>query len=77
MESDDLVTEDVVSWCNVGGDGDGPRVVVGDQSIGSPVTRDSSVVQKSNSINLEEFQGGLVDSCAIAVTAGEVVWPKS
>jgi hypothetical protein len=73
VESDYFVTEDIVSWCDVRWDCDSPGVVVGNQGISGPITWDGGVVKKSNSINLEKFQCGLVDSLAIAVAVCEII----
>lgn len=62
VKSNDLVSENIVARGDVCWDGDRPRVVVGNQGIGSPVTGDGGVIVKSTSINLEPLKGGLVNS---------------
>ena len=73
MESDDLVAEDVVSWGDGGWDGDGSGQVVGHQSIGSPGTWSSRVVEETRLGDLEPLEGGLVDGSAITTAVCEVV----
>lgn len=85
MQGNDLVTENVASWSNVGWDGKRPGVVVSNQLIRGPVSRDSGVIDKTNSINLEELQSSLVNCGAVAIAVGEIInnrsvvglWPYS
>lgn len=85
MQSDDLVTENVVSRGNISWDGDRPGVVVGDQGIRCPASRYGSVIEKSNSIDLEELQSSLVGRGAVTIAVCEVIndwtvvrfWPGS
>jgi len=83
VEGQDLVTDNVVTWGNAGGDLRDPGVVVGNELVGSPGTGDGGVVDETNSVNLEELEGGLVNSLAFTVAVGKVghdwtvvrVWP--
>lgn len=73
VESNDLVAEDVVSWGDGGWDSDGAGQVVGHQSIRSPGTWSSSVVEETGLGDLEPLERGLVNSGAITTAVGEVV----
>lgn len=55
------MSKDVVSRCDIGRNSDGPAIVVCDQSIACPISWECGVVEKTDSIDLEEFKGGLVD----------------
>lgn len=73
VKSNDFVTKDVTTSGNVAGDGHGPAVVVGNQVVGSPCTRDAALVDDTLLGNLEELKLGLVNGGTVAVAAGEVV----
>jgi hypothetical protein len=73
VQGNDLVTEDVVARSDVAGDGDGPGVVTSDQLIGCPGTWNSGVVEDTNTIDLEEFQGCIINSLAVTAAVCEVV----
>ena len=60
MHCDDLVTENIVSWSNVGWDLDGPGVVVLDQIVGSPVSWGSRAIDETSTADLEELKVGNV-----------------
>ena len=72
MQGDDLVTDDVVARGEVGRDGNGPGVVVGDQLVGGPVAgvgaRDPAGLGE-----LDPLEGGGGDGAAVAVAGGDVV----
>jgi hypothetical protein len=67
VEGDDLVTENVLAGGNGRGDGDGPRVSVGDEVVGSPSSR---VGARDEALlgNLGKAQGA-----SVGVEGGEVV----
>ncbi len=80
------MSEDVVSWCDVGWDHGHPGVVVGDQVIRSPCTWNTRPNFETSFANLEELESGLVNGGAVVAIAGsEVVddwslvglWPRS
>ena len=54
MERDCLVAEDVFPWCDGGGDGNGPGVVVCDHSVGGPCPRRWGAVDEAGFVNLVE-----------------------
>ena len=74
VESDDFVTENVVSWCDIRWDCNSPGVVVSDQGIGGPVAWDCGIVNESYSVDLEKLQSGLINSLAITVAVCEVIY---
>lgn len=69
MESDNLVAENIGTWCQGLGNGNGPGVVIGDELIGGPGSGNDAIVDKSYSVDLEEFEGGFVDGCAVVTGA--------
>lgn len=72
MESDNLVTEDVLAGSDVLGNSDGPGVAVGDQIVGGPVLG-SGIVQ-ALLVDLEEREVASGDGSAVVAGAlGEVV----
>lgn len=73
VESDQLVTEDIVSWGNRLGDFDEPGVVVLDQLIVTPDTGDARAINNTDTIDLEELKGGLVNRGTVGLAAGKVV----
>lgn len=73
MEGDDFVTEDVVTWCDVGWDGESTSVVVSNQSVGSPGSRWGRTIDETTSLDLEELECGLVVGSTVTSTLGEVV----
>ena len=73
MQGNDLVTEDVVARSDVAGDSDGPGVVISNQLIGRPGTWDSRVVKETNTVDLKEFQGRLINCLAVTTAVCEVV----
>ena len=85
MEGNDLVAEHVVPRRDARGDSDSPAVVVGDQLIGCPRTREWIVVDQADTVDLVELQGGFVDRGAFSVAVSKVVddravmtlWPSS
>jgi hypothetical protein len=66
------MTEDVVAGLDGTGDSDGAAVVVADQVVGSPGTRDAAVIDETSLVDLEELQSGLVDGGAVAIAVGQV-----
>ena len=72
MEGNDLVTEDVVAIGDVAGDGDSAAVVVGNEVVSGPGTRLSGVADQTTLVDLEEFQGSLVNIGTVAITVGHV-----
>lgn len=73
VESDELVTEDVVAGGDGGRDLDHPAVVVVDQLVSTPGAGDLGVADETDTVDLEELQIGLVDGLAAAVAARQVV----
>jgi hypothetical protein len=72
VQSDNLVTEDVVTGRDAAGDSDSAAVVVADQVVRSPGTRDAAVIDETSLVDLEELQSGLVDGRAVAIAVGQV-----
>ena len=72
MQSDDFMSEDVVTGSERRWYSKGPRDVVGNESIGSKVSW-VGAAKPSTSSNLVELQVGLGDCCAITIAVGEVV----
>lgn len=77
VQSNDLVTEDIVSGCNIAGDSDRPGVVVSDQGIRGPGAGHRGIRDQPRPVDLEPFEGCLVDSCAVSAAVSKVVddWP--
>jgi len=74
VQGDNFVAEDVEAWLDVLGDGDQPRIVLGDKLIGSPLAGSLGAVNQTGLGNLEELELGLVDRLAAgAAAASEVV----
>lgn len=73
VQGDDLMTEDVVSCGDGGGDCDGPAIVVGDELVARPLTRRRGIVDETTLVDLEELQGCLVNRLALAIAVGKVV----
>lgn len=73
VQRNDLVTPDVVAGREVRGDLDHPGVVVADQLIRAPRAGQGRVVDNTNTSDLEELQGRLVDSGAVRVALGQHV----
>lgn len=72
MESNNLMTNDIVSRSDIGWDGSSPGVVVGNHLVGSPGSGNGGVVNQSTLVNLEEFKSGLVNSSTVSVAVGKV-----
>lgn len=70
VQGQDLVAEDVVAGGDIGGDADGPLVVVLHQDVGGVGVRG---LDETGAVNLEPAEAGLVGGGAVAVAAGEVV----
>lgn len=85
VKGDDLVTSDVVAWCNVAWDGRGPGVVVGNQLVRGPGAWNGGVADKSTLVDLEPLQSGFVGILTFGRALGKVgddwavvaVWPDS
>lgn len=77
MESHQLVTKNVVTGSDGLGDLDHPAVVVLDQLIVTPGTRNIRVVDQTNAVDLEELERGLVNCLAAVTTIGKVVHDRS
>lgn len=74
VQGDDLVAPDVVARLEVRRDLDEPRVVVGDQEVRPPGTREDGIVDQTDAADVEELERGLVDGGAVAiVTLGQHV----
>lgn len=73
VQSNELVSQDVVAGGKCGRNLNQPAVVVGDQLVIAPGSRNGSVIHKSHAINLEELQCRLVNSFARVTTVCEVV----
>lgn len=72
VQSDRLVAEDVLARGDAGGDGDDPRVVVGDHVVGCPCAGRVGAVNETGLVDLVELELALVDGGAV-VTAGSKV----
>lgn len=72
MQSDNLVTDNVVTGSDIRWNGGGPAVVVGDQVVGSPCTGDTAVVYETGFVDFEPFQCGLVDTGTVSVAVRHV-----
>lgn len=72
VESDNLMTSDVVSRSEIGWDSSGPGVVVGNHLVGSPGSGNSGVIYQTSFVNLEEFKSGLVNGSTVSVAVGKV-----
>jgi len=77
VESDDLVTENVVTGGDAVWDGHGPGVVVGDELVRSPLA-----VRETSGVDLEELKvgrlggGGIVDLSEVVDDGADVgLWP--
>lgn len=73
MQRNDFVTKDVVSGSDIRRYCDSPRVVVGNQLVGSPSTWDGSIIDEANAVDLEELESGLIDCFAVAIAVGEII----
>ena len=69
VESNDLVTGNVVAGSEAGGDGRGPAVAVLNQLLGSPLL---GLGVEASLVNLDELEAGRVGSGAITVALGNV-----
>lgn len=72
MKGDDLVAQDVVTRRDGGGDLDHPGVVVLNELIVTPGSRDGRVVDEADGVDLEELERCLVDGRAVVAAIGEV-----
>jgi hypothetical protein len=72
VECDDLVAENIWTRSKSAWDVNCPRVVVGNQVVGGPDTW-VGTANVSNTIDLEEFETGLVNCRAVTVTARQVI----
>ena len=61
VESDDLMAKDVVTRCDALRDRDSPAVIIRNQLIRTPRSRNRVIVDKTDFVNLEELERGLVD----------------
>lgn len=77
MESHQLVTENIVAGSDGLRDLDHPAVIVLDQLIITPGTRDVRVVDQTNAVDLEELERGLVNCLATVTTVGEIVHDRT
>lgn len=74
VEGNDLMTENVVSRGNIGGNLNHPAVIVGNELVGGPLSWGISTINQAGLGDLEELERGLVNSLASLRTAvGEVV----
>jgi hypothetical protein len=74
VESDDLVTENVLARSERLGDGDRPLAIGSNELVGSPLARSGAAIDQASLVNLEELEGLLVDGGAVITSAlGEVV----
>jgi hypothetical protein len=69
-----FVSQNVITWRDCGRDLDHPRRILSYELIVTPGSRHSCVIDKTDSINLEELKLGLIYSlAAFRTTAGEVI----
>jgi hypothetical protein len=73
MESNGLVTKDVVAWSDGRWDLDSPRVVGLDHVIVGEYRWRAGGAGHTDTVNLEELERGLIDSGAVSTAVGEVV----
>lgn len=73
VQGNELVAQDVVAGGKGGRNLDQPTVVVGDQLVIAPGSRNGSVIHESDAINLEELQCRLVNGFAGVTTVCEIV----
>lgn len=73
VESNQFVTEHIVSRGDRLGDLDEPGVVVLDQLVVTPDTGDTGAINNTDTIDLEELKRGLVNRGTVGLTAGKVV----
>ena len=67
MQTNNLVTQYVVAWCDRGRNYDCPGVVVCDELIGGPISVCDALVDQADCVDSEPFEGGFVDRLAGAV----------
>lgn len=73
VQSHQLVTEDIVTRSDGLGNFDHPAVVVLDQLVITPGTRNIRVVHQANAVDLEELERGLVNRFAALTAVGQIV----
>jgi hypothetical protein len=64
VQGNEFVSQDIVSGGESGRNLNHPAVVVGNQLVVPPGSRNSSIIDETHTINLEEFQCRLVNSLA-------------
>lgn len=72
VQSNDLVTHHIVARLDAAGDGNSVAVVVADEVVGGPGTRNIAVIDQTSSVDLEEFEFGLVNGRAVTVAVSKV-----
>ncbi|KAF3921086.1 hypothetical protein AA313_de0206668 [Arthrobotrys entomopaga] len=79
MKGDNFVTHEILTVLDLAGEGDGPSIVILDESFGCP----SSISHETGFVNLEPVQLRSNSCCAVTTAVGEVsddgtlvgVWP--
>ena len=72
VQSNYLVSHDVVARSKGGRNFDKPAIVVGNQLVGRPGARRSSVIYEAHAINLEELECRLINALAGATAVCKV-----
>jgi hypothetical protein len=73
VQGNELVSQNVVAGGKGGRNLNQPAVIVGNQLIITPDSRDSSVIHETYAINFEELQCRFVNGFARVTTVGEIV----
>jgi hypothetical protein len=72
MQSNNLMSKNVITSFDISGDGDSAAVAIFDELIRSPSSRNSSITNQAASIDFEELQSGLIDIRAVAVAVRHI-----